>query len=113
MENITYYHGGPAGLRKILPSMLHGTKGQRHYGNHLVKPDKVYVTTEYNAAALYAAMHPKGSVYVVRPIGDLVADPDCVQAGLSFECDKADVIKETRLKPSEMRMIRDAIMADA
>lgn len=107
----TYYHGGPKGLRMILPSRFHSTRGQKHYGNHLVKEDRVYITTDPVAAAMYAAMHKKGSVYRVEPVGELVADPDCTLSGLSYECEKAKVLKETRLKPSEIKLIRAALAA--
>lgn len=111
-DGVTYYHGGPRNLRKILPVSVTGAKGQAHYGNHLAKPHKVYLTTDPKCAALFACGYPKGSIYIVRPVGELVEDPDCVQKGLSFECEKADVVKEIRLKPSMARFIRQAVMSD-
>lgn len=109
---VKYYHGGPRGLRKILPQGVTQAVGQKHYGNNVTKADKVYITTDPIAAAMYASMHIKGSVYEVLPEGELVHDPDCFQNGLAYECDRAHVVKEIRLKPSEARGMRNIIMSD-
>lgn len=107
-----YYHGGPRGLRKILPACFTGTKGQSYYGNMVADPHKVYVTASWEAACMYAAQFEKGSVYEVLPIGKVEHGPDCVVPGLSFMCDRANVVKEYRLKPSETKELRKALLHD-
>lgn len=100
------YHGGPKGLKEILPRTKTAVKGQEAYGNKVAKPDKVYVTSDYHAALMYASQFKKGSVYYVEPIGHLEHDEDCISVGLSFTCDAARVLKEERQPPSHLAKIR-------
>lgn len=91
-----YYHGGPPGLKsfdKILPSSVTGANSTADY-NDVCRRDRVYVTTSIEHATVFAAMHPsrRGCVYRVKPLGKIVADPDCNEPGLSWECEYATVI---------------------
>ena len=104
-----YYHGGPKGLMAILPRTRTGAKGQRKYGNRVALPQKVYVTTDFHAALMYASQFKKGSVYTVHPNGEIKPDPDCTLNGLSFECDSADILNEQRIAPSTLSAIRLAL----
>jgi len=106
----SYFHGGPRGLRRILPPSVTGAHSSAEFGNHVVRHDRVYVTTNYTAAAMYAALQPcgKGVVYEVRPLGKLEHDPDCKDLGLSFQCESALVLKATRLKTKHrLRILRE------
>lgn len=53
-------------------------------------------------------MHPSnhGTVYEVEPVGDVVSDPDCNEPGLSFECERAKVIRVFEVKGSTRAKIR-------
>lgn len=111
---MAFYHGGPKGLKTILPPSRSGAKSSARYGEifKICKTSKVYVTTEYAAAAMYASCHRKGSIYEVEPIGKLEHDPDCSEPGVSFECDEVKILSETRLKPSEAFKIRRFLIDD-
>ena len=79
------YHGGPRGLKEILPPSLSGAS---RAGGGIPGPsraDRIYVTTSLTAALLYAAVHEKPMIYIVTAIGPLAPDPDCSVPGLSFE----------------------------
>lgn len=91
-----YFHGGPPGLTQIKPPSLTGEAGLRPYGTSDVsRPDRVYVTTDFASALMYAVGHPSGQgvVYQVEPISPLEHDPDCTERGLSYACRGARVIK--------------------
>ena len=106
-----FYHGGPRGLHKILPS---GETGSRSYAADLspvCRRDRVYVTTDFSAAILYAACHERGVVYEVRPTGGLTADPDCSAAGLSWECAAAEIVRTHKLTGKQLRMARKVILS--
>lgn len=107
-----YYHGGPRGLRAILPPSKTGARSTGDYtgARHIHDQNAVYVTTDYGAAVLYACGHTKGCVYQVQP-HNLRFDPDCTEPGLSFECDRADVIARFRLKGKELKLARRALVA--
>ncbi len=92
-----YYHGGYGKLKAgnmLLPPTITGAKSCADYGAaHVCRRDKVYVTTDIDAARFAASMTPNGKVYEVFPVGELTADPDCLVSGESFECDKARVVR--------------------
>lgn len=110
----TYYHGGPAGRARgayILPPSVTKAETTADFGaSGVCKRDKVYITTSYDAAVLYAAGSKRGVVYEVSPIGDLSEDQDCSQPGLSFECDKAVVLKVRKPSHDEIRMARAVLV---
>lgn len=107
----TFYHGGPRGLRKILPSVETGARSQAADLSRVCRRDRVYVTTEFAAAILYAAAFEKGAVYEVKPLGDLIADPDCTADGLSWECSAAEIIRVHKPTGKTLRMARKALLA--
>jgi len=101
-----YYHGGPPGLCRILPPSTTGAKGLGDFGNPMCRRDRVYVTTDYDAALLFAAGSAAlcAVVYEVTPIGGLAPDPDCYTPGMSWECQEAAVVRVHR--PKKKRLAR-------
>jgi hypothetical protein len=90
-----YFHGGPRRLKpggRILPpdqtgaltvADLAGTPADMQAQIERVhRRDRVYLTTNYDAARLWAGLHPDGdqrrggSVYRVQPEGAVELDPD-------------------------------------
>ena len=83
-----YFHGGPPGLKpgdliepRPADDTAHLVDGcptceARRQGTPLAAddndPGQVYVTTSRDYARVYAAGYPRGGLYVVEPIGDLV-----------------------------------------
>lgn len=115
MTNKTlYWHGGPAGRQRnnyLLPPIVTGSKSVSDLvPNNVHRRDRVYVTTSYKAALLYASGFRKGVVYLVEPVGDLEQDPDCFDPTLSFQCDRARVLKVIKPKPWEIKMARQALL---
>lgn len=117
-----YWHGGQRGLRvgsELLPPSRTGAKATSDYaeiipGGHVMRPDRVYVTTDRDAAFMYAGMHPSGgTVYEVEPIGALVDDPDCTEPGLSYECERARIISRQNLSGYQTRKVRKALLGAA
>lgn len=91
-----YFHGGPPGLTKILPPTVTGARGLAPYGTGQVSQrDKVYITTDFTDAMVYAVGEPsgKGVVYQVQPAHPLEPDPDCLIDGLSYACRSAQIVK--------------------
>lgn len=105
----TYYHGGIGGLRVgmfVLPPSVTGSKITQHQFNAVCRPDRVYVTTSDQAALIFGATHPsmKGCVYEVEPVGELFEDADAIAdaegAYISFECERARIVRVRRIYPS-------------
>jgi hypothetical protein len=94
---VILYHGGPRGLRRILPPSVTGAPSCVDYGaGHVARRDRVYLTTEIEAARLlgaHAPFHGPCAVYEVEPEGELEHDPDCDTPGLSWQCPSARVIR--------------------
>lgn len=92
-----YYHGGYGGLKEggmLLPPSITGAKSCADYGaGHVCRRDKVYITTDVDVARFAATMTPNGKVYEVFPLGVLGPDPDCLEPGHSFECDRARIVR--------------------
>lgn len=108
---MTYYHGGPRGLRQILPPDVTGARSCASYGAAGVcRRDRVYVTTDYLSAVGVAAMVPNGTVYEVDPV-DPRPDPDCLLDGLSFEAERAAIIREIRPAGKALKIARKAMLA--
>lgn len=112
----SYFHGGAAGLligSRILPPRETGCKDStaaiaREQGWPVVaREDRVYITTEYMAAVMYAVARKNPTVYRVAPIGELDHDPDCSERGLSFECPAATVVEIIRPSRDELRVWLD------
>lgn len=104
------YHGGPAGLSRIIPPSKSGAQGTAKFGG-VGNPDRVYVTPDYAAALLYAAATPAPRVYVVRPVGALEHDPDCLDVGLSYECESAEVVRAIRPPRKQIARARKALVS--
>lgn len=112
-----YWHGGAPGLRvgsHVLPPVV--TKAASlgdYYARGIARRDRVYVTTSYDAACMYAAMHPSdaGKVYKVQPQGEIEPDPDCTQDCLSFACHHATVLAVHRLRGKLRMQIRKAMVS--
>lgn len=85
---MTYFHGGAPGLRigdiieprhpRDTAHLIDGcpTCEARRSGDQLDiddnDPNLVYVTTSRDYARIYAAGYPRGGLYRVEPVGDLV-----------------------------------------
>lgn len=112
--SVRYFHGGPKGRQRggfILPPNLTRAKTLANYGaGGVCRTDRVYVTTDLRAALLYAAGVPKGVIYEVKPVGELEPDPDCLEPGLSFQCESAKVVRVIKPRPNEIEMARHALM---
>ncbi len=109
-----YWHGGPRGLAKILPPVVTGARSTAdlRIARGICNPAKVYVTTDYDAALMYAAGHRQGAVYRVDPINPQ-PDPDCDTPGLSYECDGATILTRHRIAGKQLKVIRRALLEDA
>ena len=107
MSETKYYHGGPIGLKKgnfLLPPNITKRPSLSDYGAAGVhRRDRVYVATDINAAAMYAACHKNGVIYECEPHGTIEPDPDCTQPDLSFQCERAKVVKVIKIPRDVMR----------
>lgn len=116
-ESPKYYHGGPEGRQRgayVLPPTVTRTASCSEYGGSSVhRRDRVYVTTDFNAALLYAAAVPRGVVYQVEPVGELEPDPDCSQEGLSYQCTKARVLRCIKPSWEQIHTARVALLEPA
>ncbi|MCC5574539.1 hypothetical protein IMZ11_02650 [Microtetraspora sp. AC03309] len=86
MPEPIYFHGGKPGLKAgdlILPGMPNFVTGcpvcdaHKAGESHALEPvtkrqDRIYVTTDREYARFYASKYPKGDLYTVEPIGELV-----------------------------------------
>lgn len=111
-----YYHGGEPNLKIgscVLPPDQTQAGTQADWGNEKCLRDKVYVTSDYQAALLYAAGHPsgKGMLYEVTPIGDLAHDEDCDEIGLSFVCNSAKINRRWKLRGATRRKVLRALVS--
>lgn len=82
------YHGGRRrldgrGRGLILPPARTGVKTTADYGaGHVCRRDRVYLTTDLDAARFFALMAEPGGgdVYLVEAVGELEPDPDYLAA---------------------------------
>ena len=86
-------------------SILTGSRG-------IHDPNKVYVTTSFEAAVMFAAGHDHGCVYEVSPVNPR-PDPDCSELGLAWECDSAAVIRRHRIRGKALKLARRALLDEA
>jgi hypothetical protein len=112
-----YYHGGKPGLKRgmfVLPPTITGARSASDYGAaHVHRRDRVYIATSPEAAAIWAALHPSdhGTVYQVEPDGALEPDPDWDgDDGVSWQCERARVVKVHRLERAAIQRIRRIVM---
>ena len=112
-HGLTFWHGGKEGRKRgefLLPPALTKVQSLSEYGAAGVhRTDRVYLVTRPEAAIIYAAGWPNGMLYEVEPIVFLEADPDCTMTGLSWQCEKARVLKLVRLSEDIRRMVRARI----
>jgi Rifampin ADP-ribosyl transferase len=109
------YHGGVAGLvpgQKLLPPLLtDACSCADHDGEHC-RTDRVYLTTDAEEAAVYAALTAPGGggdVYEVEPIGELEPDPAAAPGTGSYATPAATVVSVIRRDVSA----EEAARADA
>jgi len=95
-----YYHGGVPGLRvgdMLLPPSVTGKSTLLKYAQEIdpsgpQRADKVYLTTDLEAAKLFAFAYPCGHVYRAVPALPLEDDPDCKEPGISYQTPAAIVV---------------------
>lgn len=107
MIEVRYWHGGAPGLRPgdIIEPRAHDddahlvdgcpTCDARKAGAQLAEdnndPALVYVTTDRDYARIYASGYPRGALYRVEPIGELV-DRSAQDPAPSWGCGSARVL---------------------
>lgn len=85
--------------------------GEEGGGRAGVRRDRVYVATQYEAAAVFAALFPGGGwVYRVLLEAPLEADPDCADPTLSLACPRARVLDVRELRPDDVRRILESTL---
>ena len=106
-----YFHGGNKGLRVgeyILPPATTKTLSTSQLvdtrGNH--RTDRVYVTTVFTEAQMFAAPNRKPVVYEVEPEGSLEDDPDNKLSGRSYACEKAKIISIHKVPGKVVKKVR-------
>jgi rifampin ADP-ribosylating transferase len=112
------YHGGYGGLsvgQIVLPPRKTGAASTASFGAAAVcDRDAVYVTTDFEAAMMFACAHPsgRGKLYEVEPIGDLVEDIDATGQGYSFKCPAARVKRVFKIKGKIIRNLQRAMLSE-
>lgn len=108
-----YYHGGPAGIRDfILPSSQTGARSIADLpidGAEICSRIKCYVTPDITAATMFASAHKRPMVYEVVP-ENLSHDPDCSVHDLSYECDRARIIRTIKPKYKHIARCRNVLL---
>jgi len=113
-----YFHGGFGGLSAgqfVLPPQLTKAPTTANYGARSVcDKTKVYITTLFDAAVMFAGAHPsgRGKVYEVEPVGAVSEDPDAKDRGFSFGCSRAKVTKVYRVKGKTIKRIQKILLED-
>jgi hypothetical protein len=108
-----FFHGGPPGLREILPPTRTGVMSTLDAARMatiepggdatlaarseaVIRRDRVYLTSDPDEASLFASMNPSGQpgvVYEVEPIGDVEPDPDYSGPASVVHCRRARVLR--------------------
>jgi hypothetical protein len=114
-KKVTYFHGGNRGLQVgdyILPQSETGAEYAPH---ELHRKDRAYITPSIDAANFYGSKpwHKNPVVYVVKPEGEIEADPDCNVPGGSFACQKARVIAIKKIPGKVIKKHRKAMLKNA
>lgn len=117
-DALRYFHGGRPNMKRgqmILPPSVTGFRAAADClpgqvdASH-VRRDRVFVTSAADAAAVFAALYPSirrpGCVYQVEPLGPLEPDPDCLEPGHSWQCQRARIIRVHPLSPAQAMNIR-------
>lgn len=114
-----YYHGGFGGLQIgqfVQPPSVSKAASTASFGaGGVCDRTKVYITTEFDAALVFACAHPsgRGKVYEVEPIGQVSDDPDAKALGYSYECAKARVVRVVRIEGKTIKRMQKALLAEA
>lgn len=114
-----FYHGGYGGLsmgQLVLPPSKTGAASTASFGaGQVCNRLAVYVTTDFEAAMMFACAHPsgRGKVYQVEPVGGLSDDCDAVKSGYSFECKAARVTRVFKIKGKIIRKMQNALITAA
>jgi hypothetical protein len=94
------YHGGVPGLLAgdlLLPPIVTGARSCADYDPEHCRPDRVYLTTDREDAAVYAALGGGGDVYEVEPLSELEPDrPDLDTTTSSYTTRAATVVTIVR-----------------
>ncbi|PDT55073.1 hypothetical protein [Sinorhizobium americanum] len=118
MAAVRYFHGGFGGLtvgQFVLPPAKTKAPSTARFGAAGVcNTSKVYVCTDMDGALVYACMHysGRGKVYEVEPIGELMPDPDARVPGISFECDKARVLRVFRVPGKTIKQVQREMLRE-
>lgn len=111
---MTYWHGGRPGIKRgayLLPPSITKAPSCSEFGAAGVhRKDRVYITTQQVAAILFAAGVKNGVIYECEPLGAIEADPDCKVPGLSFQCEKARVVRAIKVKKSDIEVARAVLL---
>lgn len=114
----TYFHGGPPGFTKgmrILPPSMTGVPSCSEFGAAGIhRRDRVYLAADYQAALVFAALHPsgRGCIYEVTPDAELEPDPDWRgEPGQSVQTTSATIVKVHRVYPSIANRVRQLMLA--
>ena len=89
-----YFHGGNRKLRVgdyLLPPTETGVLGTSDL-NPLCRRDRVYLTQSIDGAQFFASAALSPVVYEAVPEGEIEADPDCTEPGVSIACQKAKIV---------------------
>jgi hypothetical protein len=96
------YHGGVPGLvpgQNLLPPVLTDACSCADYDGEHCRADRVYVTTDAEEAAVYAALTApggRGDVYEVKPICELEPDPAAATGTGSYATPAATLVRVIR-----------------
>lgn len=99
--SVTYWHGGRApadGILRPQPLMRSGRDGDGF----------VYVTTDRDLAATYAATLPGGWIMQVEPVGEVEVDPESILS-TSFRCREARVLRRFTISNAERHNRANAV----
>ncbi len=96
------YHGGVPGLmpgEKLQPPSLSGVPSCSRLDSRHCQPDRIYLTTDSEEAAVYAALapwHGHGDVYEVEPDGELEPEAISEDGTGSYAVSAATVVAVVR-----------------
>jgi len=101
-RRLKLYHGGVPGLlpgEKLQPPSLSGVPSCSRFDSQHCQPDRVYLTTDSEEAAVYAALapwHGHGDVYEVEPDGGLEPEAISEDGTGSYAAPAATVVAVVR-----------------
>lgn len=98
-NTLALYHGGVPGLFPgdvLLPPLVTGARSCADHDPEHCRPDRVYLTTDREEAAVYAALRGGGDVYEVEPLSELEPDPYDVDTTSSYATRAATVVAVVR-----------------